>query len=110
MEHLRTFTYCSSQYDRPIRFAHPDWFTRYVWGFFASVQVMNFFAENSYGIPKNRDQNVKWGYWMDFCHKKRMGEIERSMPGYMYMKWVNDTEKRWWESHGREYAGFELPN
>lgn len=86
---------------------HPNWWTRYVYGFFSTVSICTFTAEQYYNIPRCRDPNIKWNWWLEFMHKKRTGEIERDMPGYMYMKWNNNLEKNWWANHPKSYPGFE---
>ena len=40
-----------------------------------------------------QDGNIKWNWWNDFMNKKRLGEIDKDMPGYMYAKWQNSLEK-----------------
>lgn len=89
-----------------LRVIHPQWFTRYVFGFFASVSVINFAAEQQYGINRAKDPNILWGWWSQIMEQKRQGKIPMDYPGYMLANYRNDLEQTYVEKYGLE----ELPS
>merc|ERR1712194_829790 len=91
------------------RTAHPSYMFRYTMGFFFATNWCCWMSEHYYGVPRTRDQNSKWCWWADFMNKKRAGDIEEDMPGYMYAKWHNRKEMIAWRNHGREYEGYPHP-
>merc|ERR1712141_312160 len=78
-----------------MRLWHPKWFSRYVYGFFASAQLTCFLSEQQYGIWRFKDPDVAWPWWSEIMRKKELGLIPQDMPGYMLSKYRNESEERW---------------
>lgn len=91
-----------------LRFYHPKWFTRYVWGFFATAQVSNFCFEQQYGINRSKNPEITWPWWHEIMRKKENGEIPKDMPGYMLAKYRNEPEERW-NSERKEEFDYTAP-
>mmetsp|Transcript_42763 Transcript_42763/g.77691 ORF Transcript_42763/g.77691 Transcript_42763/m.77691 type:complete len:103 (+) Transcript_42763:105-413(+) len=87
-----------------MRLWHPNWFSRYIFGVFSSIQIWCFFSEQQYGITRRKDPDVKWAWWMEIMQKKRDGEIDPEIPGYMLCKYRNESEQRWMENRQEEFA------
>jgi len=85
-----------------LRFLHPNYFTRYWFGFVATAQLLNFSAEQLYGINRNRNPNQLWSWWADIMDQKRAGTIPMDYPGYMLAKYRNDQEQMYVEKYGWE--------
>ncbi|CAE7456800.1 unnamed protein product [Symbiodinium necroappetens] len=65
------------------RFFHPNWFSRYIWGIIASVNLGGFLADQQYGVDRSKNPNIMWPWWHEIMRKKEKGEIPMDMPGYM---------------------------
>merc|ERR1712151_1029800 len=46
--------------------------------------MMSHWHDQLYNIPKARDPNIKWEWWLEFQEKKRVGDIDPTMPGWLY--------------------------
>merc|ERR1711959_776521 len=77
------------------RLVHPKFFSHYVYGFFAFLQVNNFMYEQWYGIPRSKNPEIMWPWWHEIMRKKEDGLIPMEMPGYMLSKYRNEPEERW---------------
>merc|ERR1712146_557991 len=77
------------------RLWHPKWWSRYVWGYFASMQIACFVSEQQYGIDRSKNPDQLWPWWNEIMQKKKRGEIPADMPGYMIAAYQNESEQRW---------------
>ena len=77
------------------RLWHPKWWTRYTWGLIGGLQLVNFYAEQQYGITRSKNPDIMWPWWHEIMRKKEAGEIPMDMPGYMLCKYRNEPEERW---------------
>merc|ERR1712139_61065 len=77
------------------RLWHPKWWSRYVWGYFATMQIACFVSEQQYGIDRSKCPDQLWPWWNEIQQKKRKGEIPADMPGYMLAAYQNESEQRW---------------
>merc|ERR1712039_294445 len=84
------------------RLWHPKWFTRYVWGGFAGIQLMGFAADQQYGINRTKNPETTWPWWQEMMRKKENGEIPMKMPGYMLCKFRNEPEERWTDAEDNQ--------
>merc|ERR1712146_763202 len=57
------------------RLWHPKWWSRYVWGYFASMQLACFASEQWYGIDRSKNPDQLWPWWNEIMQKKKNGEI-----------------------------------
>merc|ERR1711862_365094 len=89
-----------------MRLWHPKWFSRYVWGGFATIQLTNFVAEEQYGINRGHNPDTMWPWWHQMMRKKEAGEIPMDMPGYMLVKYRNEPEERWNAEREEKFAEF----
>lgn len=85
-----------------LRLLHTSYFTRYWFGFVASAQLLNFCAEQQYGVNRQRNPNIHWNWWSDVMDLKRAGNIPWDYPGYMLAKYRNDQEQTYVEKYGWE--------
>eukprot|EP00811_Abedinium_folium_P018566 NODE_27498_length_511_cov_4.835938.p2 GENE.NODE_27498_length_511_cov_4.835938~~NODE_27498_length_511_cov_4.835938.p2 ORF type:complete len:114 (+),score=34.84 NODE_27498_length_511_cov_4.835938:97-438(+) len=88
------------------RLWHPKWFSRYSYGFFASVQIVCFCSEQQYGVTRARNPDTMWPWWSELCRKKEAGEIPRDVPGYMLAKYRTENEQRWVAQRAHEFPGY----
>merc|ERR1711934_393331 len=77
------------------RLWHPKWWSRYVWGYFATMQIACFASEQQYGIDRSKTPDQLWPWWNEIIQKKRRGEIPADTPGYMLTAYQNESEQRW---------------
>ncbi|CAK0865259.1 unnamed protein product [Prorocentrum cordatum] len=89
-----------------MRLWHPKWFSRYLWGFVGSAQLMGFAADQSYGINRAKNPEVLWPWWHEIMRKKENGEIPMDMPGYMLTKYRNESEQRWSAEKEEKFGEF----
>eukprot|EP00747_Dinoflagellata_sp_TGD_P198114 gnl/TRDRNA2_/TRDRNA2_70299_c0_seq1.p1 gnl/TRDRNA2_/TRDRNA2_70299_c0~~gnl/TRDRNA2_/TRDRNA2_70299_c0_seq1.p1 ORF type:complete len:104 (-),score=13.77 gnl/TRDRNA2_/TRDRNA2_70299_c0_seq1:231-542(-) len=80
------------------RLWHPKWFTRYTFGFFATVQLGCWISEQQYGIVRSKNPDILWPWWHEVMRKKEAGEIPWQTPGYMIAQYRNEPEQRWAEA------------
>jgi hypothetical protein len=80
------------------RFFSANYFSRGVIGLGAAIYVADFAAAYQYGIPRMRDPNVLWPYWLAFQAKIRAGLIPENTPGYAVVAWRNAREQRDFET------------
>lgn len=88
------------------RYFHPNWFTRYYWGFMASVNLAGFMADQQYGVDRSKNPNIMWPWWHEIMRKKEKGEIPMEMPGYMLAKFRNECEEKWTTQRSDEFSDF----
>merc|ERR1711860_158336 len=88
------------------RLWHPKWFSRYVWGTIASIQLTGFVADQQYGINRIKNPEIMWPWWHEVMRKKESGEIPMNMPGYMLCKYKNEPEQRWSAEREEEFGQF----
>uniref|UniRef100_A0A7S0ZQ90 Uncharacterized protein n=1 Tax=Noctiluca scintillans TaxID=2966 RepID=A0A7S0ZQ90_NOCSC len=86
------------------RLWHPKWYSRYVFGTFASLNLWAFVSEQQYGISRHKDPDIAWPWWSEIMRKKEAGLIPMEMPGYMLSKYRNESEERWMENRRHEFA------
>merc|ERR1712226_1025541 len=77
------------------RLWHPKWFTRYLWGGIAAINLTGFIADQQTGINRCKNPDIMWPWWHEIMRKKENGEIPYKMPGYMLSKYRNEPEERW---------------
>mmetsp|Transcript_14268 Transcript_14268/g.21491 ORF Transcript_14268/g.21491 Transcript_14268/m.21491 type:complete len:101 (-) Transcript_14268:116-418(-) len=90
----------------PTRMWHAKFFTRYLWGTIASIQLTGFIADQQYGISRSRNTDIMWPWWGEIMRKKEKGEIPMDMPGYMLCKYRNESEERWTAEREEEFGEF----
>merc|ERR1712100_617029 len=73
------------------RFFHPNFFTRYIWGSYATIHLAGFIADQSYGVDRTKNPDIMWPWWHEIMRKKEKGEIPMNMPGYMLVKYLNEA-------------------
>nr|ABI14369.1 unknown [Pfiesteria piscicida] len=88
------------------RLWHPKWFSRYIWGTFATIQLTGFICDQSYGINRQKNVEIMWPWWHEIMRKKEKGEIPMNMPGYMLCKYRNECEERWTAEREEEFGEF----
>ncbi|CAE7353650.1 unnamed protein product [Symbiodinium microadriaticum] len=88
------------------RFFHPNWFSRYIWGIIASVNLGGFLADQQYGVDRSKNPNIMWPWWHEIMRKKEKGEIPMDMPGYMLAKFRNESEERWTAERSHEFEEY----
>merc|ERR1712061_62648 len=88
------------------RLWHPKWFSRYIWGGIASIQLTGFVADQLYGIDRTKKPEFMWPWWHEIMRKKEKGEIPMNMPGYMLCKYRNEPEERWTAEREEAYGEF----
>ena len=64
------------------------------------------FSDSLYGIPKIKDTQHRWKFWNEFEAAKRSGALPKDLPGYLYVKWRNDSEKMWEADEPKTWPGF----
>merc|ERR1719392_440979 len=85
---------------------HPNWFSRYVWGGFAGLNLAGFIADQSLGVDRSKNPDILWPWWHEIMRKKEKGEIPMDMPGYMLVKFNNEAEQKFIEQRGEEFADY----
>mmetsp|Transcript_75692 Transcript_75692/g.122222 ORF Transcript_75692/g.122222 Transcript_75692/m.122222 type:complete len:101 (+) Transcript_75692:78-380(+) len=88
------------------RFFHPNWFTRYIFGAYATIHLGGFIADQSVGVTRSKNPDIMWPWWHEIMRKKEKGEIPMDMPGYMLVKYRNEAEEKWTEQRSEEFAEY----
>mmetsp|Transcript_94751 Transcript_94751/g.268234 ORF Transcript_94751/g.268234 Transcript_94751/m.268234 type:complete len:101 (-) Transcript_94751:61-363(-) len=89
-----------------IRLWHPKWFTRYIWGTIAGINLAGFVADQQFGITRAKNAEIMWPWWHEIMRKKEAGEIPMDMPGYMLCKYRNEPEERWTASREEQFSQY----
>merc|ERR1711920_662941 len=88
------------------RLWHPKWFTRYLWGGIATINLTGFIADQQGGITRSKNPDIMWPWWHEIMRKKEAGEIPMKMPGYMLCKYRNEPEERWTAEREEQFGEF----
>uniref|UniRef100_A0A7S4RYK5 Uncharacterized protein n=1 Tax=Alexandrium monilatum TaxID=311494 RepID=A0A7S4RYK5_9DINO len=88
------------------RLWHPKWWSRYLWGGIASINLFGFVADMQYGINRSKNPEIMWPWWHEIMRKKEEGVIPKDMPGYMLCKFRNEPEERWTAENEEKFGEF----
>ncbi len=76
------------------RFFSANYFSKNLIGGAALLYLADYLACYQFGIPRMRDPNILWPYWLELQAKIRAGVIPANTPGYSLVQWRNALEDR----------------
>mmetsp|Transcript_50310 Transcript_50310/g.107757 ORF Transcript_50310/g.107757 Transcript_50310/m.107757 type:complete len:129 (+) Transcript_50310:59-445(+) len=76
------------------RVVHKSYFTRWLFGSICFLIIVNHLAEQQYQVPRFKDANILWPWWLEQMALKRQGKIPEDTPGYALVKWNDAHERR----------------